>query len=215
MNAQKSTTSKKLFIVLEGIDGSGTSTQAELLKKYFIAQGEQAIISPEPSAGPIGNLIRDTLKQRIFFTSDRKLFDEQMAYLFAADRHDHLYNEIDGVFKLISQGFYVISTRYYFSSLAYNCHTPEQFEFVSRLNQNFPNPDLVIYLDLPIEVSLERLQERSLREVYETKAKLTQVRANYQRLFEDYQDSLLIVDGTKSKDFIHQQIIQFISIMGE
>lgn len=203
---------KKLFIVLEGIDGSGTSTQAELLKKYFQSQGDKAVISPEPSAGPIGNLIRDTLKKRVFFTSDRRLFDEQMAYLFAADRHDHLYNEVDGVFKLIQQGFHVISTRYYFSSLVYNSQTPEQFEFVSRLNYKFPNPDLVIYIDLPIEVSLERLQERSLQEVYETENKLTQVRTSYQKIFADYQDKLLMIDGNKSIELIHKQIIEFIKL---
>ncbi|AFZ37171.1 Thymidylate kinase [Stanieria cyanosphaera PCC 7437] len=202
----------QLFIVLEGIDGSGTSTQAELLKKYFQSQGDKAVISPEPSAGPIGNLIRDTLKKRIFFTSDRRLFDEQMAYLFAADRHDHLYNEVDGVFKLIEQGFHVISTRYYFSSLVYNCQTPEQFEFVSRLNYKFPNPDLVIYIDLPIEVSLKRLQERSLQEIYETENKLTQVKTNYQKIFADYQDKLLVIEGTKSIETIHQQIIEFIRL---
>jgi dTMP kinase len=212
MNNQQSTSNKKLFIVLEGIDGSGTSTQAELLKKYFQNQGDKAVISPEPSAGPIGNLIRDTLKKRIFFTSDRKLFDEQMAYLFAADRHDHLYNEIDGVFKLIEQGFHVISTRYYFSSLVYNSRTPEQFEFVSRLNYEFPNPDLVIYIDLPIEVSLERLQERSLQEIYETENKLTQVRANYQKIFADYQDKLLVIDGTQPIEAVYKQIIEFIKL---
>ena len=129
---------KKLFIVFEGIDSSGKSTQAELLLNYFINAGDRAVISPEPSNGIIGNLIRQALKQRIIFCRDRALFDEQMAYLFASDRHDHLYNDIDGVFKLINDGVHVISSRYYFSSLAYNCDTKEQFEFVSNLNARFP-----------------------------------------------------------------------------
>ena len=210
MNKPKITTQKKLFIVLEGIDGSGTSTQSELLKNYFISQGEKAIISPEPSSGIIGNLIRQALKKRILFTKDTDLFDEQMAYLFASDRHDHLYNDIDGVFKLIKDGFHVISTRYYFSSLAYNCQNPEQFNFVSKLNYKFPNPDLVIYCDLPVEVSLARIEERSLKEVYETKTKLTKVRENYQTIFRDYSDTVLVIDATKSKDIIHHQILDFI-----
>jgi dTMP kinase len=201
---------KKMFIVLEGVDGSGTSTQAQLLKDYFLNKGDKVVISPEPSSGPIGNLIRHTLNQRVFFTHNREKLDEQLAYLFAADRHDHLYNEIDGVFKLINDGFQVISTRYYFSSLAYNCQTPEQFEFVSKLNHKFPNPDLVIYLDLPVEASLARLAERSLTEIYETKTKLTQVRENYQRIFQNYNDPLLIVDGTATKEYIHQQIIDLV-----
>lgn len=198
---------EKLFIVIEGIDGSGSSTQSELLKEYFISQGEKAVISPEPSNGIIGNLIRQALKKRIIFTEDTDLFDEQMAYLFAADRHDHLYNDVDGVFKLINDGFHVISTRYYFSSLAYNCQTPEEFNFVSKLNHKFPNPDLAIYLDISPEVSLSRIKDRSLKEVYETQNKLSRVRKNYQNIFANYTDSLLMIDGTKDKTVISHKII--------
>ena len=201
---------KKQFIVIEGIDGSGKSTQAELLKNYLINQGEKAVISSEPSNGIIGNLIRQALKKRIFFTADKNLFDEQMAYLFAADRHDHLYNDIDGVYQLINDGFDVISTRYYFSSLAYNCYTVEQFEMVSKLNHKFPAPDVTIYLDVPVEISLERTTNRALKEIYETKEKLTLVKVNYQQIFDNYSSKLLIIDGTKDRDAIHQRIIEFI-----
>ena len=210
MNERPSTSERKLFIVLEGIDSCGKSTQAELLKAYFNDRGEKSTISPEPSKGIIGNLIRQALKQRIIFTSDRNMFDEQMAYLFAADRHDHLYNDIDGVFKLISDNFHVISTRYYFSSLAYNCDNSEQFELVSKLNSKFPHPDLTIYLDIPIEVSLSRLQERSLTEIYETKTKLTKVRQQYQQIFDNYDGIAIAIDGTKDQQTIHQQIVNFI-----
>jgi dTMP kinase len=202
---------QKLFIVFEGLDSCGKSTQAELLKNYLITNKEPTIISSEPSNGIIGNLIRQALKQRINFTRDRALFDEQMAYLFAADRHDHLYNDIDGVFKLIKEGFHVISTRYYFSSLAYNCDTPEKFDFVAKLNNKFPNPDVTIYIDIPIEVSLKRLAERSQLEIYETKNKLTQVRKQYEQIFNNYGGTLLKIDGTKKQQKIHREIIDFIN----
>ena len=216
---------KKLFIVFEGIDSSGKTTQAELLKNYFISIEEQAVISPEPSNGIIGNLIRQALKKRVVFSSKPDLFDEQMAYLFAADRHDHLYNDVDGVFKLIEDNYHVISTRYYFSSLAYNCEgatpesnsgatlareTPTKFEFIKKLNDRFPNPDLTIYIDLPIEVSLSRLQERSLKEVYETKSKLTKVRQQYRQIFADYDGKAITIDGTQTVEEIHQRIVDFI-----
>ena len=201
---------KKLFVVFEGIDSSGKSTQAELLKDYWLDKGEQAVISSEPSSGIIGNLIRQALKQRIIFSRDHDLFDEQMAYLFAADRHDHLYNDIDGVFKLIQDNYHVISTRYYFSSLAYNCDTVEQFEFIKKLNDRFPNPDLTVYIDIPIEISLARLQERSLQEIYETKTKLTKVQEQYQQIFAEYEGKAIAIDGTQDKHQIHQQIIQFV-----
>ncbi|MGL5875107.1 MAG: dTMP kinase [Xenococcaceae cyanobacterium] len=201
---------KKSFIVFEGIDCSGKSTQATLLRDYLISRGSKAVISPEPSSGPIGNLIRETLKQRIVFTSDRQKFDEQMAYLFAADRHDHLYNERDGVFKLIGDGFNVITTRYHFSSLAYNSHTPEQFSLTKKLNENFPNPNLVIYLDLSVELSLARLEERSLKEVYENKDKLIAVSKNYQNIFNHYDGLLLKVNGGEDTYDIHKKIVNFI-----
>lgn len=201
--------SKKLFIVIEGIDCAGKSTQAELLKNYFASQTEQAVISSEPSNGIIGNLIRQALKQRIIFSEDKKRFDEQMAYLFAADRHDHLYNDIDGVFKLLSNNYHVISTRYYFSSLAYNCDTVPKFDFISKLNEKFPDPDLTIYIDLPVEVSWARLQERSLKEVYETKSKLTKVRQQYQQIFDKYKGLIISIDGTQKTPQIHQKIVDF------
>ena len=198
---------KNLFIVFEGIDSSGKTTQAELLKQSLITNKEQAVISPEPSNGIIGNLIRQALKQRVVFCKDRDLFDRQMAYLFAADRHDHLYNDVDGVFKLLENNYHVISTRYYFSSLAYNCDSVEQFDFIQKLNDRFPNPDLTIYIDLPIEVSLSRLQERSLQEIYETKAKLTKVREQYLQIFSTYEGRALSIDGTQDRQEIHQQIV--------
>jgi dTMP kinase len=202
---------KKLFIVFEGIDGAGTSTQACLLRDYFIRINNKAIISPEPSEGPIGKLIREAMQHEVIFIKDRHKFDEQMAYLFAADRHYHLYNDIDGVFKLTQQdNCHVISTRYYFSSLAYNCNTQAEFEFVSCLNQKFPNPDLAVYIDIPIEISISRLSERASLEIYETEDKLKGVRQNYYHVFQDYKGHLLKLDGTQSKETIHQQITDYI-----
>ena len=202
---------KSLFIVFEGIDCSGKSTQAQLLKDYFEAKNAQAILSPEPSSGPIGNLIREILKNRVLLTEDRQKFDEQMAYLFAADRHDHLYNDVDGVFKLIAQQIHVISTRYYFSSLAYNAHSQEEFEFVSRLNYRFPNPDLLIYIDISVEAALARLsQNRTSLEVYENQEKLAKVSRNYQVILKNYSGLLCKVDGTASANAIHQNITNFI-----
>jgi len=198
------------FIVFEGIDCAGKTTQANMLKDYFTSLGEQAVLSPEPSNGPVGNLIRSTLKNRVIFNRDSQKFNEQMAYLFAADRYDHLYNEIDGVFKLIADGCHVLTTRYYFSSLAYNGYNPGAFELVKQLNERFPNPDLVIYIDIPIEVSYERLRKRSLKEVYETESRLSRVRQAYHHIFDQYDDLLRKVDGKSKKEVIHGQIIDFI-----
>ena len=201
---------RNLFIVFEGVDGSGTSTQTTLLKNYLTAQGIKAVETCEPSNGPIGNLIRQALKKRVLLVSDEQKFDEQMAYLFAADRYDHLYNEVDGVFKLIKDDFTVISTRYYFSSLAYHWNTLEDLEFVQKLNEKFPKPDLVIYIDIPIEVGLGRMSDRSVKDIYENQQKLARVRKNYQEIFRNYDGLILQLDGTQDKDIVHQEIVNFL-----
>lgn len=202
---------RNLFIVFEGVDGSGTSTQTTLLKNYLIDRGIKAVETCEPSSGPIGNLIRQALKKRVLLVSNDRQFDEQMAYLFAADRYDHLYNEVDGVFKLIKDEFTVISTRYYFSSLAYHWNTLEDLEFVRKLNEKFPKPDLVIYIDIPIEVGLGRMSDRSVKDIYENQQKLARVSKNYQEIFRNYDGLVLQVDGTQDKDTVHQEIVNFIA----
>lgn len=105
---------KGKFIVFEGLDGSGTSTQSQLLQNALLEKGEKVHLTCEPSPGPIGNMIRQAMQGRILFSKQDDEFDQQMAYLFAADRYDHLNNPVDGVLKLVNEGFYVISTRYFF-----------------------------------------------------------------------------------------------------
>jgi dTMP kinase len=201
-----------LFIVFEGIDGSGKTTQAQLLQNYLLDRGEKAILSPEPSTGIIGHSIREfALQKKHFFTTDSDRFNEQMAYLFAADRYYHLYNDVDGVFKSINDGYYVLTTRYHFSSIAYNSKTPVQKDLVKRLNRDFPNPDLVIYLDIPVKMGLERLDDRSIKEVYETESKLIEVKENYENIFNAYQGNILKINATRSTTDIHQEIIRFLS----
>lgn len=205
---------KSKFIVFEGIDGSGTSTQSELLKKALTAKGSLCHLTCEPSNGPIGNLIRQIFKGRINVAkgvnpniNSGNLFDEQMAYLFAADRHDHLYNTVDGVYKLRSEGAVVISTRYYFSSFAYHCSNQEDFDLVKTLNARFPAPDLVIYLDNPAIKSIERINERAFRDEYENTEKLLAAKSNYERIFSDYKGALIKLDATESISSIHNKIL--------
>ena len=77
--------------------------------------------------------------------------------------------------------------------------------------KNFLIQIVLIYLDIPIKISLERLQERSLQEIYETEAKLTQVKKTYQQIIDKYQDLSLVIDGTQAQQDINQQIIDFIN----
>lgn len=202
---------KSLFIVLEGIDKAGKSTQAELLKNYFLAHQQQAVISSEPTDGPIGRLIRESMQSKIIAIKQKESFDEQMAYLFTADRHYHLFNDINGVYKLINEDHtHVVATRYYFSSLAYNCDTQNEFAFVATLNQRFPAPDVVFYIDIPLKIALYRLNNSSIKEIYETEKKLIKVRYNYENLFKNYEGKILKLDGTEYIEEIHKKIVTYI-----
>lgn len=199
------------FIVLEGIDGAGSTTQADLLLDYLLKNQEKAVISPEPSSGKIGQLLREFLVNKsLFCTQD--LYDQQMAYLFAADRHYHLYNNLDGVKKLTGENTHVITTRYYFSSLAYNAKTEKEFEFVSFLNQYFPPPDFLIYLDIPVDVALQRIIDRTTLEIYETREKLIEVKTNFDKILNNYPHKYLRVDATKTRKEIHQEIVNFLGL---
>lgn len=163
---------------------------------------------------PIGNLIRESFKGRVSLAQDKKLFDEQMAYLFIADRHDHLYNDIDGVFTLKNKGIYSICTRYFFSSLVYNCsdNKDPNYNFIKMLNSKFPLPDLTIYIHNPVEISLQRINSRAFKDSYENKEKLIQVQKNYENLFNsDYTKNVIIVNGNDTIENIHNYIVNKVS----
>lgn len=196
------------FIVFEGLDGSGTSTQASLLEKHLNQKGLCCHLTSEPSAGPIGQMIRQAFKGRLCFSQVSEQFDQQMAYLFSADRFDHLYNEWDGIVTMLSRGMTVISTRYFFSSYAYHCTRDEDWALVERLNRDFPNPDILVYLRNPVDESVRRLQTRATLDSYETPDKLSQVSANYDRLLDRYPGRKVVIDATRPAQDIHEEIVQ-------
>lgn len=197
---------KPRFIVFEGLDGSGTSTQAAMLEKAWVTIGQKVILTTEPSSGPVGNLIRQAFKGRVKFQADPEQFDQQMAYLFAADRFDHLYNDIDGVVPMMTRGISVISTRYYFSSFAYHCTYESHWELVRRLNKDFPVPDLLVYLRNPVDESVRRLGQRHTLDSYEKADKLAIVAQNYERILQEFEGAKLALDATLDRDEIHVAI---------
>jgi len=206
---------KPKFVVFEGLDGSGTSTQASLLEGAWIRSGRKVMLTCEPSPGPVGNLIRLAFKGRVNFQSDRELFDEQMAYLFAADRFDHLHNDVDGVIPMMGKGVSIVSTRYYFSSFAYHCTKECHWDLVRRLNLDFPAPDLTVYLRNSVDESMRRLGSRAVLDSYEEEHKLTQVYENYERIFREYEGAKLIIDATLNPSEIHSRVIRELELHHE
>jgi dTMP kinase len=201
------------FIVLEGIDGSGTTTQTNLLKNYLNLLGKEVYITSEPTEGEIGKLIRKALQTDIFSIEDPEKIDQQMAILFAADRHYHLFNKKDGILELLNRGIYVVSTRYYFSSIAYNANNQDDYNWINNLNSHFPKPDILIYINVPVEVSLERISKRKNLEIYEHREKLLKVHSNYLKILDNYSGALINVDGRASIEQIHSSIVKYLEKM--
>jgi dTMP kinase len=170
------------FAVFEGGDGSGTSTQLELLRKRFDGPGLPPFHATfEPTGGPIGVLIRGVLKGEI------ALRPETTARLFAADRNEHLYGP-EGVAERCGRGELVVSDRYVPSSLVYQgieCGD----ELPSSLNGAFPLPELLIFFDLESGAALKRIASRPGRDIYEYPDFQARVRSRYQALLPRYEEA--------------------------
>lgn len=188
---------KNLFIALEGIDGSGKSTQVKLLSDNFKKTGHKVYSTCEPTDSPIGSVIRNIFKSRI--EADHRV----IAGLFVADRLDHLLNKTDGILKKLEEGYTVITDRYYFSSYAYQgIHMPLDWVIeANSMSADLIRPDLNIYIDISPDISMKRLTDgRSSIELYETKDNLINVRAKYFEAFEQLkiQEHVFVTDGNRS-----------------
>jgi dTMP kinase len=141
-----------LFIVLEGIDGSGTTTQLDRLARHLERRGRRVHPTREPSAGPVGRLLREILLGGHRRPDGQAVDGLAMALLFAADRRDHLTREIE---PALAAGADVVSDRYLLSSLAYQAQEAER-DWVAGLARDLRVPDLTLLLDVPIAVAAAR-----------------------------------------------------------
>ena len=173
------------FIVVEGIDGAGTTTHSRLLAKALKTAEREVVLTCEPTNGPVGGLIRQILQRRLFVadaTGPRAFAWSTLALLFAADRLDHLDSV---VLPALADGSIVVSDRYDLSSLAYQSATapsgPGVVPWIRSLNARAIRPDLTIVLDVPAEVAAERRRGRGgVEEVFETRALQDKLLSIYQ-----------------------------------
>ncbi len=192
---------KNLFIALEGIDGSGKSTQVRLLAEKLRDAGYKVHATFEPTNGMIGSLLRNILKGSV------KADERTIAGLFLADRLDHILNEEYGLLKMLGEGYTVISDRYYFSSYAYH-GTHMDMDWVIACNKmcaDLLRPDVTIFIDVPPEVSMQRISAgRQSTELYETLDNLTNVRAKYLEAFDKLKDQekIITIEGNQSIEAI-------------
>ncbi len=195
------------FIVLEGLDGAGTTTQLTLLDRLLGERGVPHAATFEPTDGPVGELIRSVLRK------EKAVRPETLALLFAADREEHLSAPTGGIRAALAAGKLVICDRYLFSSLAYQS-VASGFDFVSRLNGRFPLPSLLVYLDTPVSVCAERRSKRNGTELFEQDDFQERVARAYERSFALYASSpmrLERIDGTDAAEKIRDRIWNLIS----
>jgi dTMP kinase len=191
------------LIVLEGIDGSGTTTQTERLVEHLRQQGRTAVPTREPSAGPIGRLVREVLLGQHRTAQGGSVDGRTMALLFAADRVDHLQREVE---PLLAAGADVVSDRYLMSSLAYQAEEADR-EWVALLARGVRPPDLTILLDIPVAAAAQRrLLAGRPEERYDADSYLGRVADNYRRLARA-DPSAVILDGSAARDQVTAAIV--------
>lgn len=199
------------FIVLEGLDGAGTTTQLKKLKEALELLGHQVYITNEPTDRPIGKVVRTVL------SGDFKTTPLTLAKLYATDREDHLYNEKEGIIKQLNDKKIVISDRYFYSSLAYQS-VASSFEDVEKLNKDYPHPQILVYIETPIKECLSRIDSRGKKkDIFEEKEFLTKVNDNYNKVLLNLPSNvnLIKIDGTLSISDITQLMLKKIkTILG-
>ena len=198
----------KNFVVFEGIDGAGTSTQIKRLVERGCAEaGEGAFVATaEPTGLETGKFLRRMLGGD--FTVDEKT----NAYLFAADRCEHIFGK-GGVQELCQAGKIVVSDRYFFSSMAYQSVSCGE-ELPKLLNEPFPLPEYLFYFVINPEVSLGRVTARGeKKEIYETIEKQKKIAAQYEKVISEYEKNagesgmkIIRIDAEKDIESISEEI---------
>lgn len=193
------------FVVLEGVDGAGTTTQLSLLTLALESRGIPVWKTAEPTLHPLGQMARKVLRSEV------KIAPEAEAALFAADRWDHLYGE-DGILAQHRKGTWVLCDRYLFSSLAYQGLICDE-GIVQELNARFPLPAQLVYLDVPEETASFRRSQRDINEKYEYTEFQIRVAERYRRIVEQYSElgvRVLRLDGQEDPKQIHQRLWEFL-----
>jgi dTMP kinase len=205
-----------LFFAIEGLDGSGSTTQTDRLVDRLRRAGWAAVATQEPSDGPVGSLIRQMLSGRLVQPAPdggtTPVGRETLALLFAADRLDHLESEVK---PALTAGRHVVTDRYYHSSFAYQGDPgdgqPLDLRWVRTLNERARMPDVTFFLEAEVDLCLERLSDRGRRDIYENKERLTELRDQYRQVIdalEDEGERIIRIDADQPRESITDEIFE-------
>ena len=196
---------KGKFIVLEGIDGSGKSSQIAPLVRRLEALGIPCRADREPTDRPVGRLIRQALR------GETPLDPRVIAALYAADRLDHLVNGENGLCAAVDSGITVVSDRYYFSSYAYHSVDVDMDWVIgaNSLSAELIRPTLTVFLDVSAEEAMERIRaNRDREELFEREDRLRKTRKLYFQAFEWLSDeeNVAVIDGSGTFGQVEERI---------
>lgn len=202
--------SRPLFIVFEGLDGSGKSTQISMLRDKLKLMGRKVYVTAEPTNSGIGGDIRDTL------SNNYKREPAELAALFLTDRISHNVNPVWGIQKFLKDGIDVISDRYYYSSFAYQ-GLGTDVQWIIDMNINCPQilkPDLCIYLDVDPKRCKQRVDtERAHLEIFENDERvMEQTRIQFFEVFKKLNDTenIRIIDANRPINVVSDEIFRII-----
>lgn len=190
------------FIVFEGPDGSGQSTQAELLQAFLVKQGKSVVLTKEPTKeSQASQKISEILNNRI------SIDPKELQQLFTDDRREHLEKLI---MPNLKDGKIVISDRYFFSTFVFGSLSCD-LKWLISINREFPVPDTTFILEVSPEVCVQRIINRGRPvQFFETKEKLGKVMANYKKIVPMFQN-VHLVNGERPIEVIHHEIIELVS----
>ncbi len=185
------------FIVFEGIDKSGKETQARMLCDYLHNKGIPVIYTEEPNQeNPIGRLIKMWLTRQAEIKSG-----EAITLLYTADRYEHLKRTI---LPALDAGKNVICDRYFYSTIAYESAIfGIDREWIRSLHKDIRKPDLVIFIDVPPEISLKR-ERASSNDRLEKVELLRKVREAYKEMIKE--EGFFVVDGDRSREEVFEDV---------
>jgi dTMP kinase len=198
------------LIVIEGLDGAGTTTQVRRLVEHLNARGTRAHATREPSDGPVGKLIREMLTGG-HAIAGQKLSQGTFGLLFAADRLDHLQREVE---PALHAGTWVVSDRWYHSSLAYQ-GTGADRDWIAMINARARRPDITVFLKVRPEVAAERRKAAGrVQELFEDIQMQREVDAGYRATIDELLaqgERILTIDGEQSEDDVFVEIVRAVS----
>lgn len=210
---------KGLYIVIEGIDGSGKSSQVAALSSYFQKQGKPVVAMREPrkKEGIIGELIQKILHGKVTVPP------VALQYLFSADRRMH-HEEV--IIPALKQGKVVISDRCFWSAVPYGILDQEDFANVKNsantllasqsilsLYHQFIVPDYTFYLSVSLDEAWKRTARKTheKKEIYESKEKIAKVIPGYEWLLQEFPEEFTVIDGERPEEEVTATIISAIN----